>query len=54
MALTTQELAASIQKGAFKPHLYLTNICLSYFQNMEGFVARKVFPIVPVPPSSAH
>ena len=54
MALTTQELAASIQKGVFKPHLYLTNICLSYFQNMAGFVARKVFPIVPVPTSSAH
>jgi len=54
MALTTQELAASIQKGAFKPHIYLTNVCLSYFQNMAGFVARRVFPIVPVPVSSAH
>ena len=52
--LTTKELAADIQKGVFKPHIYLTNICLSYFQKMDGFVARKVFPIVPVPTSSAH
>ena len=48
MPMTTQELAASIQKGIFKPHIYLTNVCLSYFQNMGGFVARKVFPIVHV------
>ena len=54
MPITTRELSASIQKGAFKPHLYLTDVCLSYFQNMSGFVARRVFPIVPVPTSSAH
>ena len=54
MPMTTQELAASIQKGIFKPHIYLTNVCLSYFQSMSGFVARRVFPIVPVPTSSAH
>ena len=52
MALTTKELAAEIQKGVFKPHIYLTNVCLAYFQNMGGFVARRVFPIVPVPTSS--
>ena len=54
MPMTTQELAASIQKGIFKPHIYLTNVCLSYFQSMSGFVARRMFPIVPVPTSSAH
>lgn len=54
MRLTTNEIAASIQKGVFKPHIYLTNICLAYFQSQSGFVARKVFPIVPVPTSSAH
>ncbi len=54
MGLTTKEVAAEIQKGVFKPHLYLTNVCLAYFQSMSGFVARKVFPIVPVPTSSAH
>jgi len=52
--MTTEELKANIQKGTFKPHLYLTNLCLAYFQNADGFVARKVFPIVPVPTSSAH
>ena len=54
MKLTPNEIAASIQKGVFKPHIYLTNICLAYFQRQDGFVARKVFPIVPVPTSSAH
>lgn len=52
--LTTKELTVEIQKGVFKPHIYLTNICLSYFQSAAGFVAQKVFPIVPVPTSSAH
>ena len=54
MGITANELAAQIQKGVFKPHLYLTNLCLSYFQNQSGFVARRVFPIVPVPVSSSH
>ena len=54
MKLTATDVAASIQKGVFKPHIYLTNVCLSYFQNAAGYVARKVFPIVPVPISSAH
>ena len=54
MAITTQKLSSQIQKGVFRPHIYLTNVCLSYFQNTAGFVARKVFPIVPVPTSSAH
>ena len=53
MGITANELAAQIQKGVFKPHIYLTNICLAYFQKQEGFVARRVFPIVPVPTSSA-
>ena len=54
MAITPSNVAADIQKGVFKPHIYLTNVCLAYFQNLSGFVARKVFPIVPVPVSSAH
>lgn len=54
MALTPNELAVEIQKGVFKPHIYLTNLCISHFQNAEGFVAKRVFPIVPVALSSAH
>ncbi len=54
MAINTANIAANIQKGAFKPHLYLTNMCLAYFQQAAGFVAKKVFPILPVPTSSAH
>ena len=41
MKLTATDVAASIQKGVFKPHIYLTNVCLSYFQNAAGYVARN-------------
>lgn len=51
--MTPEQVRASIAKGTFKPHLYLTNLCLGYFQNMRGYVATRVFPTVPVPTSSA-
>lgn len=44
MGMTTEQLTAEIQKGVFKPHLYLTNVCLAYFQSMAGFVAKKGVP----------
>ena len=47
------EIAEAIQKGIFKPHIYLTNLCLAYFQSARGYVSRRVFPLVPVPISSA-
>ena len=52
--LTTNEIAANIQKGNFKPHIYLTNLCLAFFQSARGFVSTRVFPTVPVALSSAH
>ncbi|MFP3153125.1 hypothetical protein LQZ18_01580 [Lachnospiraceae bacterium ZAX-1] len=53
MPITTADISAKIQKGVFNPHIYLTNLCLSYFQAERGYVSRRVFPLVPVPLSSA-
>jgi len=52
--LTTEQIAVNIKKAVFKPHIYLTNLCLAYFQNQGGFVATRMFPLVPVPISSAR
>ena len=51
--MTPEVISESISKGLFKPHLYLTNLCLSYFQSERGFVSKRIFPTVPVPTSSA-
>jgi hypothetical protein len=51
--LTPQQVAESIRKGVFKPHIYLTNLALAYFQSAAGFISRRLFPIVPVPLSTA-
>lgn len=45
---TTQGIQAQIAKGTFKPHTRLTNMSMAYFQDMSKYVAKKVFPIVPV------
>lgn len=54
MQLTTNAISANIKKGAFKPHTYLSNVCLSHFQSATGFVSGKMFPTVPVPLSTSH
>lgn len=51
--ISPEQIRENIAKGTFKPHLYLTNLCLAYFQNARGFVSTRVFPTVPVPTSSA-
>ncbi len=51
--ITPHALRANIQKGVFKPHLYLTNLCMAYFQDPAGFVSRRMFPMVPVSLSSS-
>ena len=53
MVLSPEKISENIAKGNFKPHIYLTNLCLSYFQSARGFVSKKVFPLVPVSVSSA-
>ena len=52
--LTPEAIAVDIQKGVFKPHIYLTNLALAFFQDPGRFVSKRLFPIVPVPLSSAH
>jgi len=51
--LTPEAIVASIAKGIFKPHIYLTNLSLAYFQAAAGFISQKLFPIVPVTLSTA-
>jgi len=49
-----EQIAASIAKGVFKPHIYLTNLSLAYFQDPGVWVSKRMFPIVPVPLSTAR
>ena len=51
--LSPEQIQANIAKGVFKPHIYLTNLCLAYFQAAAGFISRRLFPIVPVALSTA-
>lgn len=50
---TVQGIQTQIQKGTFAPHTRLTNLSMAYFQEEEKFIAKKVFPIVPVQLSSS-
>ena len=52
--LTPEQIMANIKKGVFKPHIYLTNLALAFFQTPGNFVAHRIFPIVPVPISTAR
>jgi hypothetical protein len=54
MKLAPEQIAANITKGVFRPHIYLTNLALAYFQLPGHFVSRTMFPIVPVPLSTAR
>ncbi|MCL2388110.1 MAG: hypothetical protein FWC89_11280 [Defluviitaleaceae bacterium] len=51
--LTPEVIAYNIAKGVFKPHIYLTNLSLAYFQEAAGFISQRLFPIVPVTLSTA-
>lgn len=46
-------IQSQIAKGTFVPHTRLTNLSMAYFQGMDKYVAKKVFPIVPVQLSSS-
>jgi hypothetical protein len=52
--LTPEIIREQITKGTFKPHIYLTNLGLAFFQKPGDFVSKRMFPIVPVPLSSAR
>lgn len=51
--LTPAQLQNEIAKGLWKPHLYLTNLATAYFAAATDYVAKQVFPIVPVQLSSS-
>lgn len=51
--ITPETIKAEIQKGAFKPNIYLSNMSMAYFQGMDKYVAKSVFPILPVQLSTA-
>lgn len=54
MSMTPERIQYDIQKGFFKPNIYLTNLCMAYFQDASRYVAKSIFPICPVQLSSAR
>ena len=52
--ITPESLMYDIQKGSFKPNIYLTNLAMAYFQDASRYVAKSIFPICPVQLSSAR
>lgn len=54
MEATTQGIQTGIAKGTFTPHTRLTNMSMAYFQSQSDYVAKKVFPIVPVQLSTSY
>ena len=51
--LTPEMISAKIAKGAFKPNIYLTNMSMAYFQAQDKYVAKSLFPMLPVQLSTA-
>ena len=52
--MTPERIQYEIQKGGFKPNIYLTNLSMAYFQDASKYVAKSIFPICPVQLSSAR
>lgn len=52
--MTPEQIRYDIQKGSFKPNIYLTNMSMAYFQDASRYVAKTIFPICPVQLSSAR
>lgn len=50
---TPENITANIAKGAFKPNVYLTNMSMAYFQAQSDYVAKTIFPMLPVQLSTA-
>ena len=52
--MTPEKIQYEIQKGTFRPNIYLTNLSMAYFQEASRYVAKSIFPICPVQLSSAR
>lgn len=48
MSITNEGIQSRIAKGEFKPNIYLTNLSMAYFQSEDMYVAKSIFPILPV------
>lgn len=48
MSRTPQSIQVDIAKGAFNPHQYLTNLSMAAYQQQGLWVAKTIFPTVPV------
>lgn len=51
--LTPEKIKSDIAKGAWKPNVYLTNMSMAYFQAQSDYVAKSLFPMLPVQLSTA-
>ncbi len=52
--ISPNALSVRVAKGVFRPNIYLTNVSMAYFQDPERYAAKNIFPICPVPLSSAN
>lgn len=51
---TTADIQVGIAKGTFNPHAYLSNMSMAYYQDASLYVAKTMFPIVPVQLSTSY
>ena len=51
--LTPEAIRTQIAKGTFKPNIYLSNMSMAYFQAQDKYVAKTLFPMLPVQLSTA-
>lgn len=51
--LSAGDIQVSIAKGRFQPNVILTNMAMAYFQAQNQYVAKNLFPILPVRLSTA-
>lgn len=52
--MTPAAIQYDIMKGTFQPNIYLSNLCMAYFQDSSRYVAKSIFPICPVQLSTAR
>ena len=51
--VTTAGIQADIQKGLFRPNIMLTNMSMAFYQKQDAYVAKSLFPTLPVQLSTA-
>lgn len=51
--ITPESIKQDIAKGKLIPNMYLTNMSMAYFQAQNEYVAKSIFPMLPVQLSTA-